>query len=113
MSQQALAEALGVTRSAVSNWESSGSARPATDRLAMLASALQVSFEWVATGRGDMSLPGGRGAATVADAAAVVDCPHELHLLQAYRRAPDRVKVLLQDMARLHAPPLSRARLPR
>ena len=62
LSQQALANTLGVTRSAVSNWESD-SVCPATDRLAILATTLQVGFEWLATGRGDMRLgAGGRCA---------------------------------------------------
>ena len=42
-----------------------------------------------------------------------VDCPHELNLLHAYRRAPARVKALLQEMASLHAPPSARRRLAR
>jgi transcriptional regulator with XRE-family HTH domain len=113
ISQQALADALGVTRSAVSNWESDSGVRPATDRLAVLARALHVSFEWVATGRGEMRMGADVRDASVAEGGAVVDCPHELQLLQAYRRAPARVKALLQEMANLHAPASSRRKLSR
>jgi hypothetical protein len=52
--------------------------------------------------------------ASVAEGGAVVDCPHELQLLQAYRRGPARVKALLQEMANLHSPPrASRRKLAR
>ena len=110
MSQQALADKLGVTRSAVSNWESDSGVRPATDRLAVLARTLHVSFEWIATGRGEMRLGDGMHDKFVADSVAVVDCPHELQLLHAYRRAPAKVKALLQEMAILHSPTKSRRR---
>ena len=113
ISQQALADKLGVTRSAVSNWESDSGVRPATDRLAVLAKTLHVSFEWIATGRGEMRLCAGMHDKFVVDSVTMVDCPHELSLLQAYRRAPARVKALLQEMANLHSPSKSRQRLTR
>ena len=109
ISQQALADTLGVTRSAVSNWESDSGVRPATNRLAVMARALHVGFEWLATGRGEMRVGADAGDAGRADDCAMVDCPHELNLLQAYRRAPARVKALLQEMAELHAPTRRRA----
>jgi transcriptional regulator with XRE-family HTH domain len=104
MSQQVLARALGVTRSAVSYWESTNAARPATGRLIMLARALQVSFEWIATGRGEMQLSRAAHGPPTLDELLVVDCPHELTLLCAYRHAPARVKAILQEIASLHAP---------
>lgn len=110
MSQQALADKLGVTRSAVSNWESESGVRPATERLIVMASALHVCFEWIATGRGEMRICPGMQDKFVADSIAVVDCPHEIQLLQAYRRAPARVKALLQEMANLHSPAQARPR---
>jgi transcriptional regulator with XRE-family HTH domain len=113
LSQQALADALGVTRSAVSNWESDSGVRPATDRLAVLAQKLHVGFEWIATGRGEMRVCAEPRDRVDVERGAVVDCPHELQLLQAYRRAPARVKALLQEMANLHAPTSSRRKLAR
>lgn len=107
ISQQALAHALGVTRSAVGNWEADSGVSPATDRLVVLARTLHVAFEWLATGRGEMRVGGqaAAGAGPVEDEVrALVHCPHELNLLQAYRRAPPRVKALLHEMADLHAP---------
>jgi hypothetical protein len=41
----------------------------------------------------------------------VVTCPHEIQLLQAYRRAPVRVKALLQEIAHLHASAQPRRRM--
>jgi transcriptional regulator with XRE-family HTH domain len=110
ISQQQLADTLGVTRSAVSNWESDSEVRPATDRLAVMARALHVSFEWLATGRGEMRMNCKAPDGTSNDVGSVVECPHELNLLHAYRRAPPRIKALLQEMANLHAPPISRRR---
>ena len=107
-SQQGLANALGVTRSAVSNWESANAARPATARLAMLANVLDVSFEWIATGRGEMRLSRPAHDSFIVEDLLVVDCPHERNLLCAYRHAPARVKAILQEIASLHSPSGSR-----
>lgn len=104
LSQQALAEAVGVTRSAVGNWEAAAGVRPASDRLALLACALHVNFEWLATGRGTMQLPAGLDDPPAVEGLLVVECPHEMRLLLAYRQAPYRVKTLLQELAGLHAP---------
>ena len=104
LSQQTLASKLGVTRSAVSNWESADSVQPTTGRLALLASALRVSFEWIATGRGEMRFAADCAGGSEAEGS-LVNCPHELHLLHLYRYAPPRVKALLQEVANLHAPP--------
>ena len=46
LSQEALAERLGVSRQAVSKWET-GEAMPETGKLAALASALGVSVDWL------------------------------------------------------------------
>ena len=104
ISQQALASAVGVTRSAVGNWEVPNGARPAAARLEQLAHTLHVNFEWLATGRGEMRLADGIDDTPAVSGLLVVDCPHERRLLMAYRHAPARVKVLLQDLAGLHAP---------
>ena len=46
LSQEALAERLGVSRQAVSKWET-GEALPETGKLATLAAALGVSVDWL------------------------------------------------------------------
>lgn len=108
MSQQALADAMGVTRSAVGNWEAAGGVRPASDRLALLACTLRVNFEWLATGRGGMQLQEGLDEPPAVEGLVVVECPHEQRLLLGYRRAPTKVKALLQELADLHAPSTQR-----
>lgn len=52
MSQQALADFLGISRGAVGNWEKANSNNPETDRLSAIAKALNVSVAWL-TGEND------------------------------------------------------------
>ncbi|WP_257295173.1 helix-turn-helix domain-containing protein [Endozoicomonas sp. YOMI1] len=54
-SQQALADLIGVSRSALAQWETSMSS-PSLDNLRKMAEILEVSFEWLATGRGNQYL---------------------------------------------------------
>jgi len=51
LSQARLAKLLGVTRSACSQWESLQGTVPRRERLEQLANLLDVSYEWLATGR--------------------------------------------------------------
>lgn len=57
-SQQALADLIGVSRSALAQWETEMSS-PSLENLRKMADILDISFEWVATGRGNqyLSLP--------------------------------------------------------
>lgn len=55
LSQQALADLIGVSRSALAQWETSMSS-PSLDNLRKMAETLEVSFEWLATGRGNQYL---------------------------------------------------------
>ncbi|MBP6796760.1 MAG: helix-turn-helix domain-containing protein [Luteimonas sp.] len=90
MSQGALAEALGVSRSAVGNWESAkGRVSPSSERLSELALATGVSYEWLATGRGTPLAP--IDGIPAADAE-FVDDPIERRLLQAFRSGSDQFK---------------------
>lgn len=80
-SQSDLADKLQVVRSAVANWECGGKS-PSSARLQRIAVVTEVSYEWLATGRGGPSLsdnwiPAARGE--------IVDDPREILLLQAYR----------------------------
>ena len=52
-SQAWLAEEVGVSQSSVHQWEA-GKAEPTTNNLSLIAQALSVRFEWLATGFGDM-----------------------------------------------------------
>lgn len=56
MTQSQLAERIGVTRSAVANWEISTRPKPNVANLVAIAIETNVSFEWIAMGRGDIEL---------------------------------------------------------
>jgi len=54
LSQTALANKVGVNRSAVAQWERPGGSRPTAGNLSKIAVATSIHFEWLATGRGRM-----------------------------------------------------------
>ncbi|HXF08357.1 MAG TPA: helix-turn-helix transcriptional regulator [Candidatus Acidoferrales bacterium] len=94
MSQTRLAELLGVTRSACSQWESGSGTSPRRERLEQLAKLLSVNYEWLATGRGSMrgrsSLPKRDGMLT----------PEEQELLNAFGQLPSGARRALIDFLR-------------
>lgn len=53
--QEQLAQKLGIDRRIVSRWEKGQ--LPSTDKLMVVATALQVSLDWLLLGRGQMDLP--------------------------------------------------------
>jgi len=89
LSQSALARAVGVQRSAVSHWEASPGKSPSATHLREAALATGVQYEWLATGRGRMTLSQDVAMDSVAAAdAMLVDDPLELRLLAAFRESP-------------------------
>lgn len=54
--QARLATYVGVHRSAVAQWEQLSGTKPSIIHLSKIAEALEVSFEWLATGRGRLKL---------------------------------------------------------
>jgi transcriptional regulator with XRE-family HTH domain len=56
LSQAQLALCVGVHRSAVAQWEQQAGTIPSVAHLAKIADVLEVSLEWLAVGRGRMSL---------------------------------------------------------
>lgn len=56
LSQTALADKVGVNRSAVAQWERPGGSRPTAGNLSKIAVATSIQFEWLATGRGRMTV---------------------------------------------------------
>jgi transcriptional regulator with XRE-family HTH domain len=103
MSQLQLAQALNVQRSTVANWEGADNITPGADRLRRLASVLSVSFEWLATGRGEMGLPGYIQEVPAVEDLLVLEDPREIRLVRAWRGASSRVKLNLLEAAELHS----------
>lgn len=100
MSQLQLAQAVRVQRSAVSHWESSQPKNPSATHLCEVARVTGVQFEWLATGRGGMTLCDDVRLASVPTAEALlVDEPIELRLLRAFRGAPGASRVALVEIA--------------
>jgi transcriptional regulator with XRE-family HTH domain len=54
VSQQSLAVAVGVQRSAVAQWERKDGSRPSMEHLVAIAHTTGVQLEWLGTGRGAM-----------------------------------------------------------
>ena len=54
LSQTALADAVGVKRSAVAQWERRDGCLPSMQHIVAIAKATNVQVEWLGTGQGDM-----------------------------------------------------------
>jgi len=89
LTQAELASRLGVGPSAVAQWELPNGTAPTVSHLAEVAVLCNVSFEWLATGRG---APTGASDTEVAaiDASQIALDPLEDRLLLAFRRTPAR-----------------------
>lgn len=99
LSQSALAEAVGVQRSAVSHWEAPQGKHPRVVHLRGIAMTTGTQFEWLATGRGPMTLSREHELESIAVADAVlVEEPLEMRLLLAFRDAPARSRVALVEV---------------
>lgn len=99
LSQAALGAAVGVQRSAVGHWESARGKYPSVAHLREIALVTGVQFEWLATGRGNMSLSPDTALDSVAAAEAIlVDDLLELRLLAAFREAPARSRAPLVEV---------------
>jgi len=99
LSQLELAGMVGVARSAVAQWERKDGARPTTENMAKIAMATSVSFEWLATGRGNRWLS---GDTTGSETPAMMlnfyaQCGLEERLLVAFRSLPNPEQQPLVD----------------
>lgn len=100
LSQAALGGAIGVQRSAVSHWEASQGKHPSVDHLRQLALVAGVQFEWLATGRGKMTLSEDTALDSVAAAQGqLIDDPMEMRLIAAFREVPARARAPLVEVA--------------
>ncbi|HEY5970915.1 MAG TPA: helix-turn-helix transcriptional regulator [Pseudoxanthomonas sp.] len=99
MSQNQLAQAVGVQRSAVSHWEAPKGKNPNVSHLREVAQVTGIQFEWLVTGRGDMGLSKDTQLDSIATAEALlVENPLEFRLVQAFREAPLRARLSLLEV---------------
>lgn len=90
ISQAGLAELVGVSRSAVANWESARARTyPSTERLQRIAEETDVSYEWLAIGRGSPML---RESEIPAVDAELIEDPVERLLLEGFRAANETLR---------------------
>jgi len=85
LTQNELADKVGVRRSAVAQWEQVAGTKPSVSNLCQIAVVTQVCFEWLATGRGAMNM----GDTHQASAVVMSEFAHdelESRLLHAIRR---------------------------
>jgi len=99
---------LGVTRSAVANWEGADNILPASTRLAKLAKLTDVNYEWLATGRGAIGYVGINSETPATDGDEVHD-EFERRLLGAFRRM--RPAARLRSLLRLEAEAMPLAKI--
>lgn len=104
LSQQGLGELIGVKRSAVSNWESSSSILPSVQNLAGIAVATDVSFEWLATGRGKMHPSHDPYEGVIAADVDWVELPQERELIERFRSAPQRAQNAVLELMDILVP---------
>ena len=112
MSQNQLAQAVGVQRSAVSHWEAPKGKNPNVSHLREVAQVTGIQFEWLVTGRGDMGLSKDTQLDSIATAEALlVENPLEFRLVQAFREVPLRARLsLLEVMEELASQRTGRAK---
>jgi transcriptional regulator with XRE-family HTH domain len=98
MTKAELARRIGVCLSAAVQWEHPKGTSPTVANLARIASACEVAFEWLATGRGPLTLVvDGPESAPVS--ALAID-PFEERLLRNAREVPPHQRELLIEFAR-------------
>lgn len=99
LSQAQLASAVGVQRSAVSHWEAPNGKNPSLANLREVATITRVHFEWLATGRGEMTLSRDVVLDSVATSEALlVDDILEMRLVNAFREAPARARISVVEV---------------
>lgn len=99
LSQAQLASAVGVQRSAVSHWEAPNGKNPSLANLREVAIITRVHFEWLATGRGAMTLSRDEVLDSVATTEALlVEDILETRLVNAFRDAPARARISVVEV---------------
>lgn len=93
LSQGELASKVGVHRSAVTQWEREGGTCPSVEHLSAISVVTQVSFEWLATGRGEAGNCPAMAVPALAMDYAVDET--EARLLELMRRLPQRKRTVV------------------
>lgn len=116
LSQQSLANLVGVHRSAVAQWERKDGAIPTADHMARIALATSVQFEWLATARGRMKFGSDLGSDEGGAALLYEYCAHdemEGRALAALRKLNYKevgaFVEMLESLAKIRSPALKRA----
>jgi len=113
LSQAALADLVGVHRSAVSHWEAAQPKRPNIGHLLAAAAATRVRFEWLATGHGPMELDDDENADIPAIFTGSGVDSGERELLRAFRAASRESRAVMLELAQqLATPDVHRRRTP-
>lgn len=102
VSQSQLAAQVGVTRSAVAQWESKANVRPSMDHLSSVAIVTGVQFEWLATGRGSIK-PEGDQAHARTDFKEFAQSDTETRLLALLRRLSAKRQEMVCDIIEMMA----------
>lgn len=89
LTQQGLAERIGVQRGAVAQWESPTGCMPSMEHMVAIATVTSTSLEWLGTGRGEPR----KGLDVVpADAEHLAQDEIEVQCLRTIRRMPRRLR---------------------
>ena len=101
MTQVALAERVGVQRSAVAQWESRAGSRPSMENLIAIALHTGVRLEWLGTGRGP--IPTVDTIDSLAEQGRADDAL-EMHCLCLIRKLPRRLRNQIVGVLRAMVP---------
>lgn len=104
MSQQTLADVVGVQRAAVTQWESSKGHLPTMGHLIAIANATGVMLEWLGTGRGPVKPEQDAWVPAVRPDDYAQD-ERELECLVSLRRLPQRVRDYAIGLVKVMAEP--------
>ena len=102
MSKSELARRIGVHPSACIQWEAVGGTHPKLEHLARIATILDVRFEWLATGRGEMRYsPQAREERPARGSLDRLLNAEERRLLESFRAMDARRRRLLLELTAL------------